>query len=64
MTIYDRFGELSVTSWGKPKKCDEIQELLNEAVQVKGEEDEEEEKAIQVEESIEEVREEVEPVNR
>ena len=62
MTIYDRFGQLSVTSWGKEKKCDEIQELLNEVVQVKG--GEEEEKAIQVEESIEEGREEVEPVNR
>ncbi len=61
MTIYDRFGDLSVTSWGKSKKCDEIQELLNEVVQVKGEEDEEEKKAMQVEESIEEVREEVGP---
>jgi len=61
VTIYDRFGELSVTSWGKPKKFDEIQELLNEVVQVKGEEEEEEKKAIQVGESIEEVREEVEP---
>lgn len=59
MTVYDRFGELSVTSWGTPKKWDEIQELLNEVVQVKGEE--EEKKAIKVEESIEEVREEVEP---
>lgn len=61
MKIYDRFGELSVTAWGTLKKCDEIQELLNEVVQVEGEEDEEEEKAVQVEESIEEVREEVEP---
>ena len=61
MIIYDRFGELSVTKWGTPKKCDEIQELLNEVVQVKGEEDEEEKKAMQVEGSIEEAREEVEP---
>ena len=57
MTIYDRFGELSITSWGTSKKCDEIQELLNEVVQAEGEA----KKAIQVEESIEEVREEVEP---
>jgi hypothetical protein len=57
--IYDRFGEeLSVTSWGTSKKCDEIQELLNEDVQAEGEE---EEKAIQVDESIEEAREEVKP---
>lgn len=34
---------------------------MNEVVQVKGEEEEEEKKAIQVGESIEEVREEVEP---
>ena len=58
MIIYDRFGELSVTKWGTPKKCDEIQELLNEVVHAEGEE---EKKAIQVDESIEEVREEVEP---
>mmetsp|Transcript_26162 Transcript_26162/g.39546 ORF Transcript_26162/g.39546 Transcript_26162/m.39546 type:complete len:217 (-) Transcript_26162:1081-1731(-) len=58
VTVYDRFGDLRVTKWGDQLTCDDVQDLLTEVMQV---EEESEEKALDVEEKIEEGMEEVEP---
>mmetsp|Transcript_7812 Transcript_7812/g.12063 ORF Transcript_7812/g.12063 Transcript_7812/m.12063 type:complete len:223 (+) Transcript_7812:81-749(+) len=57
VTVYDRFGDLRVTKWGDQLTCDDVQDLLTEVMQV----EESEEKALDVEEKIEEGMEEVEP---
>ena len=60
VTIYDHFGDLSVTKWGDQLTCEDVQELLKE-VQAVAQEEVEEEVALEVEEKIEEGMEEVEP---
>ncbi len=58
VTVYDRFGDLSVTKWGDQVSCDDVQvqELLHD-VQV----EEQESKALAVEGKMEEGMEEFEP---
>ena len=58
VTVYDRFGDLSVTKWGDQVSCDDVQvqELLHD-VQV----EEQESKALEVEGKMEEGIEEFEP---
>ena len=56
VTVYDHFGQLSVTKWGDQLTCYDVRESLNE-VQV----DDEEETAIEAEERIEEEVEAAEP---
>ena len=58
VTVYDRFGDLSVTKWGDRVSCDDVQvqELLHD-VQV----EEQESKALEVERAIEDGMEEFEP---
>mmetsp|Transcript_6236 Transcript_6236/g.9724 ORF Transcript_6236/g.9724 Transcript_6236/m.9724 type:complete len:215 (+) Transcript_6236:75-719(+) len=58
VTVYDRFGDLSVTKWGDRVSCDDVQvqELLHD-VQV----EEQESKALEVEGKMEEGIEEFEP---
>ncbi len=53
VTVYDRFGDLSVTKWGDQVSCDDVQELLHD-VQA----EEQEAKALEVEANMEEEMEE------
>lgn len=50
MTVYDRFGDLKVTSWGDPLKCEDIQELLSEVQLLSEAKDDEGEKGGEEEE--------------
>ena len=57
VTVYDRFGDLSVTKWGdQVVSCDDVQELLHD-VQA----EEQEAKALEVEANMEEEMEEFDP---
>ena len=56
VTVYDRFGDLSVTKWGDQVSCDDVQELLHD-VQA----EEQEAKALEVEANMEEEMEEFDP---
>ena len=57
VTIYNHFGDLSVTSWGTTMGCDEVKDLINEVMVG------EEATALMMEEDVREEREEVEPDN-
>ena len=57
VTVYDRFGDLSVTKWGDLVSCDDVQELLHD-VQV---DEQDETKALEAEGKMEEGMEEFDP---
>ena len=62
VTVYDHFGELQVTKWGDKLSCnEEVEDLLEEVKQQTEVEEDEEEKALEVEGEIEDGMEEVEP---